>query len=202
MTNRKIDPPFKTTERKAKRHMGIKASTLISNTLIYIVLVIISLIWLFPFVCIVLQSFEAEHTHISPTILPKVFGFKNYVTLWNHRNFKTWYVNTFIIAAATALGQTVMVLCMSYTLSRFRFKMRKTLMKIMLVLGLFPGMLTMIILFRVLSDLGLSMRFPALSLFISHPVVWVTMFPRVSLILFQNPWTNPPGSMVRPAHRF
>ena len=48
------------------------------------------------------------------------------------------------------------VLCMSYTLSRFRFKMRKPLMRFMLILGFFPGMLTMIILYRVLKDLGLT----------------------------------------------
>ena len=45
---------------------------------------------------------------------------------------------------------------MSYTLSRFRFKMRGPLMRFMLILGMFPGMLTMIILYRVLSDLGLT----------------------------------------------
>ena len=45
---------------------------------------------------------------------------------------------------------------MSYTLSRFRFKMRKTLMRFMLILGMFPGMLTMIILYRVLADLGMT----------------------------------------------
>ncbi len=38
----------------------------------------------------------------------------------------------------------------------FRFKLRKPLMKFMLILGLFPGMLTMIILYRVLKDLGLT----------------------------------------------
>ena len=45
---------------------------------------------------------------------------------------------------------------MSYTLSRFRFKMRNGLMRFMLILGMFPGMLTMIILYRVLKDLGLT----------------------------------------------
>jgi len=48
------------------------------------------------------------------------------------------------------------VLCMSYTLSRFRFKLRKGLMRFMLILGMFPGMLTMIILYRVLADMGLT----------------------------------------------
>ena len=60
------------------------------------------------------------------------------------------------MALATAVLQTVIVLCMSYTLSRFRFKMRKPLMKFMLVLGMFPGILGMIILYRILSDLGLT----------------------------------------------
>ena len=45
---------------------------------------------------------------------------------------------------------------MSYTLSRFRFKARAGLLRLMLVLGLFPGMLSMIILYRVLKDLGLT----------------------------------------------
>ncbi|MBR6807597.1 MAG: ABC transporter permease subunit, partial [Clostridia bacterium] len=48
------------------------------------------------------------------------------------------------------------VLCMSYTLSRFRFKGRKLLMRFMLILGMFPGMLTMIILYRVLKDIGMT----------------------------------------------
>lgn len=71
--------------------------------------------------------------------------------------FVGWYTNTFIMALIVAVLQTIIVLCMSYTLSRFRFKMRKPLMKLMLILGLFPGMLTMIILYRVLKDMGLTM---------------------------------------------
>ncbi len=143
-------------EHERRKHMGIKASTRISNSIIYVVLVIMSLIWIIPFICIVFQSFEVGHTYLAPNIIPEKFGFDNYINLWTHRNFKTWYINTFVTAVITSVLQTIMVLCMSYTLSRFRFKMRKPLMKFMLMLGLFPGMLTMIILFRVLSDLGLA----------------------------------------------
>ena len=45
---------------------------------------------------------------------------------------------------------------MSYTLSRFRFKLRKPMMQFMLILGMFPGMLAMIILYQVLKDIGLA----------------------------------------------
>ena len=138
-----------------KKHMGMQAKTRASNTVVYVVLIIISIIWLAPFVFIVLQAFRVENTHMVGYIIPQQWGFDNYVKL-AQTDFFRWYANTFIAAVFTALLQTVIVLCMSYTLSRFRFKMRRGLMKFMLILGLFPGMLTMIILYRVLKDLGMT----------------------------------------------
>ena len=138
-----------------KRHMGLRAVNRISNTFIYILLILMSIIWLIPFVCIVLQSFRVESTWQVGYVIPKQWGFDNYTNLFN-TDFPKWYLNTFIAALFTAVLQTIIVLCMSYTLSRFRFKMRAPLMRFMLILGMFPGMLTMIILYRVLKDLGMT----------------------------------------------
>ena len=138
-----------------KRHMGLKASKALSNSIIHVVLVLISVIWLIPFVFIVLQSFRVESTTQVGYVFPKVWGLSNYKGLFK-TDFPRWYLNTLITAIASACLQTVIVLCMSYTLSRFRFKARKGLMRFMLVLGMFPGMLTMIILYRVLADLGMT----------------------------------------------
>lgn len=142
---------------KAKRHLGIKAANTISNIFIYILLVLITIIWLVPFVCIVFQSFNVADTCMVGYVIPKDWGLDNYKALFaEDSHFLKWYLNTFIIALCTAIGQTVIQLCMSYTLSRFRFKMRKPLMKFMLILGMFPGMLGMIILYNVLTDMGLT----------------------------------------------
>ena len=148
------------TTASMKRHMGIKAASRISNTIIHIILVLISIVWLIPFVCIVIQSFRVEPTSMSRYLLnhPSIqfnWGFDNYVNLWKS-DFPRWYLNTFIIAIVVAVVQTIIVLCMSYTLSRFRFKMRKPMMQFMLILGMFPGMLAMIILYQVLKDIGLA----------------------------------------------
>ena len=137
-----------------KRHMGLRASRTLANTGIYVLLIVISIVWLIPFVCILLQSFRVESTWQVGYVVPKQWGLDNYRNLFN-TDFPTWYLNTFIAAICTAVLQTVIVLCMSYTLSRFRFKMRKPLMRFMLILGMFPGMLSMIILQRVLQDLGM-----------------------------------------------
>ena len=146
---------MKTNQPGGKRHMGLRALNRASNSIIYVLLVCISIIWLIPFVFIALQSFRVESTWQVGYVIPKQWGFQNYINLWNS-DFKRWYLNTFISAVFTAALQTVIVLCMSYTLSRFRFKMRGALMRFMLILGMFPGMLTMIILYRVLKDLGLT----------------------------------------------
>ncbi len=147
------------TSKEAKaqmgsHHMGLRASRTIANTSIHVVLVLISIIWLIPFICIVLQSLRVESTHQVGYVMPEKLQFYNYIDLFS-TDFPRWYLNTFIIALITAALQTVIVLCMSYTLSRFRFKMRKPLMRFMLILGMFPGMLSMIILFGVLKDLNL-----------------------------------------------
>ena len=140
---------------QAKRHMGIKAVNTISNTIIYILLIAITIIWLVPFACILLQSFRVENSQMVGYVIPKQWGFDNYIKLFSTK-FPKWYLNTFTIAVVCSLAGTIITLCMSYTLSRFRFKLRKPLMQFMLILGMFPGMLGMIILYNVLKDLGMT----------------------------------------------
>ena len=150
---KKKDVP--TMPPQAKRHLGIKAVNAISNTVIYVILAVIAVVWLVPFVCIVLQSFRCESTHMVGYVVPQQWGLDNYIRLFD-TNFPRWYLNTFLIAVVCSLCGTLITLCMSYTLSRFRFKMRKPLMQFMLILGMFPGMLGMIILYNVLKDLGMT----------------------------------------------
>jgi len=139
-----------------KNHMGLQASKRASNTIIYILLCVITVVWLFPFFCIVFESFRCESTGQAGYVIPKQFGIDNYRRLIQETDFVKWYTNTLIIGFFVAIIQTIIVLCMSYTLSRLRFKGRKFLMNAMLVFGMFPGFLTLIVLYKVLSGLGLT----------------------------------------------
>ena len=139
-----------------KTGLGAKASRRLGNTLIYILLTTITLVWLFPFVGIVLESFRVETTMQVGYFWPKQFGFDNYIRLFTKTDFLQWFTNTAIMGVATAIFQTFFVLTMSYTLSRLRFKGRKGLTNFMLILGMFPGFLTMILIYKVFYDLGLT----------------------------------------------
>ena len=151
-----------------KSLLGAKASRRLSNGAIYFILVVMTLVWLFPFVGILLESFKTETKMQTGYLFPKEFGFDHYVRLFKETDFLKWFGNTAIMGIATAVLQTVFVLAMSYTLSRLRFKGRKALMNFMLILGMFPGFLTMILIYKVFSDFGLTKQMAPVGLIIVY----------------------------------
>lgn len=200
------------------------------NTTIYIILILMSIIWLCPFVFLVLQSFRSYATEAGGMVnylIPKHFSLDNYAYLFagavfdmkllvkdagaivltvltnligmagivmmlrrkpknpleevkgnvkgallvlgamllvdfvrcvdsSECDFVRWFLNTLTVAGFCAVIQTMMVLSVSYSLSRMRFKGRKLIMNVVLVLGMFPGFLTMIVLYYLLKMLGLT----------------------------------------------
>ena len=151
-----------------KTGLGAKANRRLGNTVVYIILTIITLVWLFPFFGIVLESFRVESSMQQSYLWPKEFGWDNYVRLFTKTDFLLWFKNTAIMGIATAVFQTFFVLSMSYVLSRLRFKGRKGLMNFMLILGMFPGFLTMILIYKVFVDLGLTMAMAPVGLIIVY----------------------------------
>lgn len=137
---------------KKHKHVG--------NVIAYIILIAISIVWLFPFVGIVLQSFRsytAEFGGMTDYLLPKTFSLDNYKYLFSGESqFFRWYGNTFVIAFFVSLFQTAIVLCVSFALSRMRFRGRTALMRLWLIMGMFPGFLTMICLYFLLKQFGLT----------------------------------------------
>lgn len=142
------------------KERSLSSNRRVGNTIAYIVLILISIVWLFPFVSLALQSFRSYLTEdggMVSYIVPKAFSLDSYTFLFQPENqFLKWYLNTFIIAFFVCLGETAMVLGVSYVLSRMRFKGRTLLMKSWLVLGMFPGFLTMICLYFLLKNFGLT----------------------------------------------
>ena len=146
--------------KKQQKMRNQKTRRAIGNTFAHIFLVLISIVWLFPFVCIILQSFRswsAEYGGMTAYVIPKTFSLDNYkYLLFEDADFLRWYANTLIIAAFVTILQTIIVLCVSFALSRMRFKGREFLMRFWLILGMFPGFLTMICLYFLLKQFGLT----------------------------------------------
>ena len=145
-----------------KQTGSMKRRQQIGNAITYVLLVIISIIWMFPFFGLIMQSFRSydpkvEYGGMVDYIIPKHFSLDNYKFLFSgETNFLRWYGNTLIIAIFVAVFQTIIILCVSYALSRMRFKGRTLLMRFWLILGMFPGFLTLICLYFLLKQFGLT----------------------------------------------
>ena len=151
-----------------KSGLGAKASRNLGNAVIYVILVIMTIVWLFPFFGIVLESFEVSTKAMDKYLIPRQWGFDNYIRLFTKTDFLKWFGNTALMGVCTAVLQTFFVLSMSYTLSRLRFKGRKGLMNMMLILGMFPGFLTLILIYKVFHDLGLTENMAPVGLIIVY----------------------------------
>ena len=96
------------------------------------------------------------------------YGFGNYTKLFKETDFLLWFKNTAIMGVATAFLQVFFILAVSYALSRMRFKGRQGLMNIMLILGMFPGFLTMILIYKVFAQAGLTLNMAPVGLIIVY----------------------------------
>lgn len=142
-----------------KKFRSKKAAERGANAAIYIIHVIISVIWLFPFFFLVIQSLRGEEGASTMYFWPQQWTFDNYIGLFTDTdkfNFPRWYGITLVISVVVTLIQTTIVLITSYALSRLRFKMRKPLMNLMLVLGMFPGFMSMTAVYFILKLVGLT----------------------------------------------
>ena len=168
-----IEPPKTTVEEEViqkrrrfssgsdaptKTHMGQRAKNRVSNTFIYITLAVMCLVWILPFVGILFESFRVESTGRVGYIFPQQWGFNNYIRLFTDEtiNFPRWFINTLVMGLVTSVVQTIFILAVSYALSRNRFKGRRFLMNMMLVFGMFPGFLTLILLYNLLEGWNMT----------------------------------------------
>lgn len=141
---------------KTQHYRSAKLAKNVKRAVIYTILVIMSFIWLVPFVYLIAQSFTGNYVYTQ--FFPEKWSFQNYINLATIKAFPfwTWFGNTLLIALINAVLQTILTLMTSYTLSRLRFKGRQTLMKMMLILGMFPGFLSMIAVLFILKLIGLN----------------------------------------------
>ena len=138
-----------------------------ANIAVYIVLTVISVLWILPYLYLLLQSFRGEPGAYTSYLIPKQFTFDNYAKLFTDTSlfdFPLWYLNTFVIALAVCVIQTAIVLATSYALSRMRFRGRKGIMNLLLVLAMFPGFMSMTAVYFVLKEIGLTQSITGLIL--------------------------------------
>ena len=144
---------------RKKETASAKTKRFVTNTIVHVCLAILAAVWVFPILWVVLTSFRAEKGSYTTTFLPKSYTLDNYIKLFTNTtvlDFPQMFMNTLIIAIFSCIISTFFVLSVSYCMSRLRFKMRKSYMNMAMIIGLFPGFMSMVAVYYILKAIGLS----------------------------------------------
>ena len=139
----------------------------ITTAITYAVLITLGVLWLLPIGYLIYTAFRVTpSTGIINTLFPKNLrlGLENFQRLFQETLFPRWLLNTFIVSIFACALSTLFILMVSYALSRLRFKMRKPIVNVLLILGMFPGFMSMIAIYFILKAMGLTNSLVALVL--------------------------------------
>ncbi|MCY9517661.1 sugar ABC transporter permease [Paenibacillus apiarius] len=137
--------------------VGKKKNSKLRLAFSYLLLIIIAISVFYPTIWILMSSIRPGTSIYSDTLIPRNPTFEHYVSLFTSEQYQygRWYLNTLKIATFNMIFGVILVVMTAYALSRFRFYGRKNLMSGMLVLGMFPGFMSMIAVYILLMQLNL-----------------------------------------------
>ena len=146
-------------EKVISKKLKIRPATTIKSVIVYVIVLLISFIFAFPCIWLILSSFNANGSLLTlDGFFPEAYSFDTFKTLFTEKvehDYMTWFGNTLFVAGISCVISTVLVLAVSYTMSRYRFKSRKQMMKATLLLNIFPNFMNMTALFVIMTQFDL-----------------------------------------------
>ena len=146
-------------EKVISKKLKIRPATTIKSVIVYVIVLLISFIFAFPCIWLILSSFNANGSLLTlDGFFPEAYSFDTFKTLFTEKvehDYMTWFGNTLFVAGISCVISTVLVLAVSYTMSRYRFKSRKQMMKVTLLLNIFPNFMNMTALFVIMTQFDL-----------------------------------------------
>lgn len=135
--------------RSAKRGHGIRRVFVIAT------LVVLTVIFAYPFVWLVSASFKPRGEVFDNALIPKTFTFDNYISVWQEAPVGLWLLNTLIVTVLAAVTVTFSSAMVAWGFAYFRFRGRGVLFALVLGSMMLPGAVTMIPTFLIWNSLGL-----------------------------------------------
>ncbi len=144
---------------KQQRESSLRNRRLIGDSLAHIFLVVMALIWVVPIVWVLMESFNKNPAPYTTTFFPTEYTLNNYVKLFTDTqvmNFTKMFTRTLIIAVFVCAINVFFVLAVGFCMSRLRFRFRKPFMNTALILGMFPGIMSVVAIYFILKAMGLT----------------------------------------------
>jgi raffinose/stachyose/melibiose transport system permease protein len=149
----------------------------------YFVLCAFAVIALYPVVSIVLLALHRQSDVPSGFSIPHYLDFSTFKTAWDEGNFDRGLVNSFIVAGTVTVVSAVLSTLAGYAFGTMRFRGSDTLFYVLLIGLIFPYEATVIPLYYVFKDVGLTDTYwalilPQIGLSVPFGTFWMRAFFR------------------------
>lgn len=126
-------------------------------TILNIVFVLLCLIGLIPILYALMISFSGSGSILSSDITSffENMTLSNYAAVFMEMDFLNWLKNSLILSVGTMIIAMGIAVVASYSFSRYQFKGKNGILKLLLVLNAFPQILSMFAIFRLFRNVGL-----------------------------------------------
>lgn len=129
----------------------------ISRVLTHAVLILFSIVFLYPIVWTIISSFkpQADFFKEQLALIPSSMTFENYVRVWGRANFAVYFLNSVVVTVFSVLLVLIMTNMAGYVLGRYKFVGRSALMGIFLSSICIPLVSTLIPVYQIVKGAGL-----------------------------------------------
>lgn len=138
--------------------MRTQTSKTLNKTLTYLVLVVGSVIMIFPFVWMLLTSFktQSESMAVPPQLLPSHWNLDNFRVALESLPFVNLYWNTALLIVFRVLCAVIFSSMAGYAFAKLEFPFKKTLFTLVLVQMMLPSQIFIIPQYLMLARMGLT----------------------------------------------
>lgn len=148
----------------ARPSASMKGQERLTNTILYIILSAMALIWLVPFMFILLTSVRSMNDLISNGVFawPQEFVFSNFVRAWTIGNFATYFRNSMLLILFKVPLGIIIASLAAFPLAKMKFRFSNVIFVFFLVGLAIPVHVTLTPLLVMMKQLGIEGRLPAL----------------------------------------
>jgi len=133
-----------------------KIGHIISTAIIYVILIFLALLVIFPFYWMIITSLKDNNEIIQSrqTLFPQIVMWSNYVYVFQVFKFGTYMKNTIVVAIFSTIGTLLTTILAAYAFARLKFKGNNAVFMIFLMTMMIPGEMMVISNYITVASFG------------------------------------------------
>jgi multiple sugar transport system permease protein len=133
-----------------------KIMHVLSTILLYVIIVALALLVVFPFYWMIITSLKTNEEIMAgdQTFFPRIVMWTNYVYVFQVFDFKTYMWNTIVVAIFSTLGTLITTIFSAFAFARLNFKGRDQLFMVFLMTMMIPGEMMVISNYITVASFG------------------------------------------------